>query len=90
MHIKIESQDTPSLNWVKNFGIWLDFLLKFDKNTSELVQKAFAVLKSIFINQHSFCPFNPSLLRETLVLSNFTYAEALDYVPLKKKHPVRF
>lgn len=85
LHIKIASKEIPFVECVKNLGIWLDSSLRFDKNTSKLVQKAFAALKSIFINRHFFDTSTRSLLCESLVLSNFTYGDVLYSPSLKKE-----
>lgn len=84
-NINLNGNILPPSECVKNLGIYLDSNLRFKENTNLLIKKAYAALKSLYINRQYINQTTKIMLCDTLVLSNFNFCDTLYHNCLDKQ-----
>lgn len=76
-NIRISDQTLQFCDSARNLGVLLDSKLGFIDHVKSLVQKSYISLKQIYSNRHILSCKLKKTLCESLVLSNFNYADFL-------------
>lgn len=83
--IKIDKQILDSSESARNLGVILDCQLRFDKHISNLLQKGYGKLKTLYLHK-DYLPTNIKLrLCDTLILSALSYADVVYWPALLER-----
>lgn len=77
INIKIDDTPLECVNEAKNLGLLMDTELRFKKHINNCIKKAMANLKKIYSSKDLLTKKTKQLLCDTLVLSHFSYCDAV-------------
>lgn len=77
INVRIRGETISLQDKVKDLGVMLDYGLRFKSHISRCIKRAYANLRIIFNNRGSLSKKMRVLLCDTLVLSQFNYADAI-------------
>ena len=74
-HCRLNNDEIPYVDSVKNLGAWIDNKWRFDVHVAKKCQAAYIRLKSLYKYRHSLSFSTKKLLVNTTVLSLFDYCD---------------
>lgn len=83
--ILINNQILEFNDHCKNLGILLDVDLRFNKHSSNLIQKSYYKLKALYMHKDILTPELKLKLCDTLILSSLSYCDTVYWPALLKK-----